>query len=379
MIQADTIDRILGMKGDGLPFVSLYVDVNAERRRGLGSQLASLLDQIRPLAYDGSLEHDARLSVRNDIGRIQRAAAEERWRPGAVGIFACAGRGVFEQVHLPHGVHNRVVVDETPWVRPLLAVLDRYHRSCIVVIDKGSARLWELYQDEMRQTSSFRDPTLRKPNFAAGFAEHRMHNRAEELANRHYRRVVEMVDQAFRTDPYEVLIIGGHDHELPGFVDLLPHHLRGLVAGTFTLDPGTATIGDIKRSADSVLEKYERDEEQRLVAEVLGADSAQGMAAIGLARCLWAGSVGAVQSLLVQDDAFAAGVVCDESGWLGLSGETCPLCGGRTRNTSDVVNELVSAVIGHGGVVEHVVSETPLMRHRVAAKLRFSLPPLPPT
>jgi peptide chain release factor subunit 1 len=98
-------------------------------------------------------------------------------------------------------------------------------------------------------------------------------------------------------------------------------------------------------------------------------------AALGLPDCLWAGSVAAVETLLVQEGAMAPGVVCDESGWLAMSGDTCPLCGRATRRTPDVIDELSEAVIDEGGLVEHVLADTELREHVVAASLRFPLPP----
>ena len=377
MIQAETIDRIVRWNGDGLPVVSLYVHVDPDRRLDLDSQLASLLDQIRSLAYDESLAHEARLSVRGDIDHIQQAAGQKRWKPGAVSIFSCSGRGLFEEIELPRAVHDRVVVDKTAWVRPLLAVLDDYHRSCIVMIDKGKARMWELYQDELREAATVQGETLRKSNYAHGKAEHNVHNRAEELMNRHYRGVAEQLDQMFRSDGYELLVIGGHDHEVPGFVEFLPLDLRARVAGTFTMDPGTATLGDIRKRAGSVLDRYEREEERRIVAEVLELKAMGGLAAVGLSRCLWAGSIAAVQLLLVHDGAAGPGVMCDQSRWLALSGEACPMCGRSTRHVPDIIDELVTAVIDDGGSVEHVQADTELRQHLVAARLRFPLPPDP--
>jgi peptide chain release factor subunit 1 len=87
--------------------------------------------------------------------------------------------------------------------------------------------------------------------------------------------------------------------------------------------------------------------------------------------------VAAIQKLAVQEDATAPGVVCYRSGWLALSGDTCPLCGEPTRPTTDVIDELVETVIDQGGSVEHVSVDTGLRRHLVGAMLRFSPPPEP--
>jgi peptide chain release factor subunit 1 len=72
-------------------------------------------------------------------------------------------------------------------------------------------------------------------------------------------------------------------------------------------------------------------------------------------------------------------VVCDESGWLALAGDVCPLCGQATRHTPDVIDELVQAVIDEDGSVKHVEPPTELADRLAAAYLRFPLPRLPPT
>jgi peptide subunit release factor 1 (eRF1) len=126
-----------------------------------------------------------------------------------------------------------------------------------------------------------------------------------------------------------------------------------------------------------VVDQYQRDEERSLVAEVFEKEAAGGNATVGLEDTLWAGSLAAIQRLLVQEDATAPGVVCDESGWLAESGDTCLICGQPTRKTDDVVDELTQAVIDTGGTVEHVIADTPLRDQVAAADLRYPLPPKP--
>ena len=378
MITAEAIDRIVRFNGDGLPVVSLYSPVGAGAgRRDVRARISSLLHQIKPLAKDGSLGHEARMSLRTDIERMEKALAEEHWPPGAIAIFSCARRDLYEEVPLPRWVRDRVIVDATSFARPMLAVLDEYHRSCVLVIDKGSAQIWEIYLD-MREVSTFSDRVLRKPNYAAGLAEDRVRNKADELGKRHYRRVAEVLDELFRADGYDLLIVGGHDHELPQFLEFLPGDLRGRVAGTFSIDPATAPVAEIRAAAAAIMERYERDEERRLVSDVLEKAATSQFTALGLDSCLWAGTVAAIQTVLVQEGATAPGVVCDESGWLALSGAVCPLCGKPARHAPDVIDELVQAVIDEGGSIKHVEADTKLADYVVAALLRFPLPPASP-
>jgi peptide subunit release factor 1 (eRF1) len=382
MITMETIDRLIQFDSGGLPVLSVYVRVPAEKaaRSTLNAEVSSLIHQVRPFANDKSLDHEARVSLRADIERIEAEGTQELWKPGrTVAIFACNGADLYEEVSLPRLIRERVMVDATPWVRPMLAVLDEYHRSCVVVLDRKSARSWELYLGALDELHQVEDAVLRKPDYAGpqGLAEHRVHNKAEELAKRHFRRIAGLLDDLFRTRRYELLVLGGHEEELPQFLDFLPHGLRERVAGTFSIDPHTATPADIRREAEAVVDRYERDEERRYVTDVVDRAGAGGRAALGLDDCLWAGSVAAVAMLLVQDGAVAEGVVCDRDRWLARSGDTCALCGEPTRRAPDVIDELVETVIDTSGSVEHVLADTELRQHEVGASLRFPLPPPP--
>jgi hypothetical protein len=69
VITAETIERILHFDSGGLPVVSIYVTVPTDLgdRRSLRSKASNLLHRIRPLGEDREIEHEARLSVREDI------------------------------------------------------------------------------------------------------------------------------------------------------------------------------------------------------------------------------------------------------------------------------------------------------------------------
>lgn len=382
MLTAETINRIAGFDAKGLPVASLYARVDADpaQRVGLHSRVTSMLDQqISPLAKDENLDRAARLSLRGDMERIRGVLGEERWKPGAIALFSCHGRDLFEQVSLPRGVRDRVVVDATPYVRTMLAVLDEYYRTCVLIVDRSSAQAWELHQDEMAEVARFRDQALRKPNYAGTLAEDRVRNKADELAKRHYRSVAQWLAELFESGGFDLLVIGGHDYEVPAFTELLPNEpdLRQRIAGTFSIDPSTAPVAEIKSNAGAILERYQRDQVEQQVREVAERVATGGLGAAGLASCLWAGSCAAAQTLLVQDGATAQGVVCDESRWLALTGDTCPLCGQETRITSDVIDELAQVVIDEGGSIRHVDGDPWLAEHTAAALLRFPLPPIP--
>jgi hypothetical protein len=100
--------------------------------------------------------------VRTDIERIKDTLGSERWRPGTIAIFCCSGRDLYEEIPLPRRVREQVMVDATPLVRPMLAVLGEYYRSCVLVVNREEALVWEMYQDEMREVETVTDPLTRE-------------------------------------------------------------------------------------------------------------------------------------------------------------------------------------------------------------------------
>jgi peptide subunit release factor 1 (eRF1) len=375
MITAETVNGIVRFQADGLPVVSLYcrVDPGASQRE-VRARVDSLLNQIRPLAKDRNLDHRSRLSVRADIEHIKNALGSERWPPGTIAIFSCSGRDLYEEIPLPRRVREQVMVDATPLARPMLAVLSESYRSCVLVVNREEATVWEMYQDEMREVETVTNP-LRKADNAGTRAEDRIQNRVDEQTKRLFRRVAQVIDQLLRANGYDGLVIGGHEYELGEFLPLLPHELHSRVAGAFRADPAATAVAEIRRNARAVVRSYQCQQDQRLVDQVLELAAAGGLAALGPNDCLWAGSVSAIDTLLVRDGTTLLGVLCDECRWLAASGDVCPVCGKPTRHTPDVLDELAAAVIETGGSVRQIAADLMPEEYPVAAKLRFPLPP----
>jgi peptide subunit release factor 1 (eRF1) len=376
MIAAETVNGIVRFQANGLPVVSLYcrVDPGASRRE-VRARVDSLLDQIRPLANDRDLDHRNRVSARTDIEHIKDALDSERWPPGTIAIFSCSGRGLYEEIPLPRRVREQVMVDKTPLVRPMLAVLGEYPRACVLVVNREAAPVWEMYQDEMREVQTVTDPLRKAGNTGGSRPEDRIQNRVDEQANRHFRRAASMIDQLLCSDGYDILVVGGHEYELGEFFRLLPDELRGRVAGTFSADPSATPVAEIRSGAEGVMRRYQHEQDQRLVGHVLELAAAGGLAAVGTEDCLWSGSLSAIDTLLVRDGATLVGVVCDESRWLAASGDICPVCGKPTRYAPDVLDELAAAVIETGGSARQLAADLMPDQYPTVAQLRFPPPP----
>ena len=150
--------------------------------------------------------------------------------------------------------------------------------------------------------------------------------------------------------------------------------VRARVAGTFSADQSPPRWPRYV-AAPGVMRRYQHEQDQRLVAHVLELAAVGGLAAVGPEDCLWAGSMSAIDTLLVRDGATLVGVVCDESRRLAASGDICPVCGKPTRYAPDVLDELAAAVIETGGSARQIAADLMPDEYPVAAQLRFPPPP----
>jgi peptide chain release factor subunit 1 len=404
MTAVQALNDLISVRPDGRPVVSLYAAVPVDPRdeQGLRSRVNGLLDELEPLADDRNLDRNARLSIREDIVRMRRAVLEEHWRPHGIGFIACSARDLFETVELPREPKDRVLVDGTPWVRPIAALLDKEHRTCLVTLDRGHAVFWEYQDEQLGPIEEMKDRVLRDDDYTGGRwggREWATHHTAGELAKQHFRHVIERLDRLFfpEHDPevqyqtvvegrsehelgadrrFDVLVIAEHGDAVTAFVDELPDQLRQKLAGTFT-DPSMEDRNTLKVQLDQVLDRWERDREKEQVDHVLEVEAMGGFGVTGLHRCLWAGSSKAIDTLLLRDADEAPGVVCDACGWLGESGDTCPISGDQLRHVTDIVDQLLQSVLRDSGEVRTLEDGVAPDARTPAAHLRFPLPPEP--
>jgi peptide chain release factor subunit 1 len=377
VLPADLVDRLLDFHSPDAPVLSLYAEIPVDpgELRGLESRVHSLLKPVRALADSDALGHYDRESLRADMAQVIEFAQQPRGLVGrAVTVIACHRAGLYEAFTLPRRVRDQAVVDATPYLRPLLALLDELRRYCVVVVERTRSQLFEFFADELEVVEEADPGVAKRRNGPVHSGDERhAHHRAEQLTRHHYRQTAERIEEMRQRTGADLVVVGGHAETIAEFLPYLPPRLGTQVAGTFIVDPHTATPANVRDEAAAVVDAYERDEEVRGVEEALARAASRGLGAAGLARCLVAVNERAVELLLVHHDAQQPGRVSDNCGWLGLSGDDCPVCGHPLRETPDVIDDMAAAVVDAGGRVEHVHADTALADARVAAWLRFPL------
>jgi peptide subunit release factor 1 (eRF1) len=350
------------------------------RDRSRGKYLIKLKNRVREVSQGLSrlgLERKVQYEVESDLERIQQYLRADNGLPDTQGIaiFACRGIDLFEAVRLPVVHRSRLAVDATPLVRELASVEDEFGRLLTVVLDRTSARFFEITAYQSVELLDLRADSTRGKRFhgdqdGPGWGEHSYNNRIRQEKQRHYEAIARELFAIDRRRPAHGIVLAGTGTEARGVEPFLHSYLVERMLGTTKLNPKEATPARVHAATLVVREAWERASERALVQrmqEGLGTRWALN----GTAVTLRALARGQVRSLLVNADASEPGFRCADSARLTLTERECR-AEGEPVPVIDVIDDAIEEALRQG-VDVNVVYE-PDARDAVeglAALLRF--------
>ncbi len=285
-----------------------------------------------------------------------------------VAIFSAKQKGIFQVYYLPNALRERVVVDYSPFIRPLTLLLDEYKRYLVAVVDHKKARFYEMFMGAIIDTGKIVDVN-QKARLKSPPA--RLKRKYDYAIAEHFLRVGEMIDTLMEAKQMDLLIIGAPGSIKDELMFYLPFRVRQKVAGSFDADP-TEKIDSILQKARKVEEKFEREEEKKVVEELKNRLKEGKFAVSGLKDTLDALMHNQIQTLVVEAGYEVSGVRCPECGFLGTDEETCPVCGAKTLKVRDIIDDAIEEAIEQGASIEHVIDKSLIepIGH-IGALLRF--------
>jgi len=323
------------------------------RDRSRGKYLIKLKNRVREVSQGLSrlgLERKVQYEVESDLERIQQYLRTDNGLPDTQGIaiFACKGISLFEAVRLPVVHRSRLAVDATPLVRELASVEDEFGRLLTVVLDRTSARFFEITAYQSVELLDLRADSTRGKRFhgdqdGPGWGEHSYNNRIRVEKQRHYEAIARELFAIDRRHPAHGIVLAGTGTEAQGVRPFLHSYLIDRVLGTAKLNPKEATPARAHAATLLVREAWERASERALVQQMQEA-LGTGWALNGIAPTLRALSRGQVRSLLVNADASEPGFRCADTGRLTLTERECR-AEGEPVPVIDVIDDAIEEAL----------------------------------
>ena len=372
------LERLAAIPPGVHPIVTLYLKLEPrDRARGkylikLKNRMKASLEGLTAMGFSAAEQK----TVATDLDRIYRDLETPASLPSTQGIaiFASSAHGLYERVELPSVYRSRLVVDRTPLIRELLAAQDEVGRLLTVVMDRTSARVFEVTAYGAKEVADLHSEATRGGKFhsdrhgAPGMGEHTYHNRIRNEKKRHLGMIAEILFRLDRAEPSHGLVLAGIGTDAASLTPFLHPYLKGKVMGTAKLNPKETGPSHVHAATLAARARAEQEAEAALVKQVRGGIGS-GWAVNGVAQTLKALTEGKVRTLLVNPSASMAGFRC-ASGRLVLLEKECRSEGPGVP-VQDVIDDAIEEALRQRVEVDVIHSESGARIDGLAALLRF--------
>ncbi len=292
-------------------------------------------------------------------------------------IFACREKGMWREFDVPPRLgRSQITVNSRFHLRPLVDAKSGLPRTCIALVNRKKARIFELYDTGITQKMDLEfgpSPAVPRSDGFQGYEAGHRERHVENTTMQHFKMFAESLLLLCNKEKLEALLIGCQDDSWPEIEAQLPTALKQKLRGRFPVDVLSATAEEVRQHANRILTEAKLTERMALMREVMGQSQRNGRGALGLKHVLNALERQEVQTLLLVRTFKAEAVECPNCRHLDTRMvKTCAVCGHETRVLNDVCDSMVDLALRNGAEIRLVDSDPEMEKAgHVAALLRF--------
>lgn len=373
MLTQGEIKELSTITGDGNFFVSLYLDVNP-LTNPKGDYVIHFKNMSKKVIRE--IGRDTEKTIKEDLERIETYLADnKREFKKSIAIISSKPLGLWRSYHLSLPVKNKLIVDSTPYIKPLLALLDNYQRYAVLLVDKESARIFVIHLGKIEDYTELFTPNIpgkhKKGGWFAleqtGYERHTNYH-----VSLHIKDVIKTFEDFLHKEAINRIIIGGTEEAVVKIKDMLPQTILNKVIATF---PAKMVLGekDVLNKTLKIIEKFEREEEKNIVEELITKAMKNNMAVLGLEDVLANLQEGKVMRLVFLKDMTASGFKCSNCHFLTVQAiKFCPYCKGEFEGVHYMVDFAAQKAVEQGALIKVITENREFARAGgIGAFLRF--------
>jgi peptide chain release factor subunit 1 len=291
-ITLDSLQRLARIRADGERVLSVYFNLDPERFAtppARASQVRSLIDDARRRIGSRRRPHDELDQLRADLERVERHLRHDRFaeEARAHAVFCCSSLELFETLSLPRPVEGAAVIDEQPFIMPLVEI-GPAERWCVALVNRRTARLLRGSATDFGEVRAF-DDSVHGQHSQGGWSQARYARSVRHDVEEHLRHTAGVLLSQYRRRPFEGLLVGAPEELRRAFADMLHPYVRERLAGYIEVDVETAPADEVRARAEPVIAERQSAALHAQLERLRAALGNGGRAAAGLEavwRCL---------------------------------------------------------------------------------------------
>lgn len=290
--------------------------------------------------------------------------------------FVDGSAGLHELIELPFRLVNRLVLEPSPYVRPLAHALSLLEPFVVAQVSRDQSSLYLVDEWGVAQEDDLSGPWLRSSDHDSGEVSIKQYYaaaRQDSLVELHFKEVGGSLGKLLDTSGTRRAVLCAQHEIASGFRRSLPAAVAARIVAEIPFD-AAASVNQMAVNARQAVETARHEEMMALAARIKEGLGHGGRGVSGFDDVLGAVRRYQVQTLLIDRHHRVPGWRCLECGWVGLTSvDSCPACGAPTREIADAVGEIVRLAILQNGQVE-VGENIPVLHDlgEVAGVLRYS-------
>jgi len=303
-----------------------------------------MTEAARRVEEAADLEHDELQDLRADVERVREVLNGDVASNGtrAVAVFACASAGLLEVVALREPLDSRVVLNDSPYVEPLVHA-GGAERWCVVLCNRRAARLFVGRGAELEETDRIEDDVHRQHD-QGGWSQSRYQRGVDKEVEDHLGHVARTAFDQFKLRGFDRLLVGGPEETIGDLEAKLHPYLKDRLVGRVSCDVENSSLDAVRASAGQKITDFARGRERGALDRMAQGVGSGGRGAGGLAEVLAALNEARVEILLVGPGMTAAGVCDPATGLLYATPEEVP-DGATAVPVEDIVEKAIEKAI----------------------------------
>ncbi|MBC7363296.1 MAG: hypothetical protein H5U07_01980 [Candidatus Aminicenantes bacterium] len=353
----------------------LNTDKSQQSRKAINAAYKTLLNQARMALEKADLSKEQKKSLLDDLEKIAQFCTLKlnSWKAPGLALFSCSGQNFWQELELPHGPRNRIVQDFDFYTRPLAAILEKYKKTCVFLINRKKAVWYEVFLGEIKLLDTLESnvPKQVKKGGFEGYEAKKIERHIEAMLLEHFKKAASRTFEILKQNNFNWLLVGCDNQYYPQIEEHFHTYVRNKLAGRLKARPDTEPSKILKECLE-IEDKLKKKEDEEFVKNFISELESGGRAVSGLADTLRRLNSFEVQAILVTHNFSKPGKVCPGCHRLFLNEEVCPNCKMKTEEVADVVDEALELAMGRNIPVYQITPPSRLDHYgNIGAFLKF--------
>ncbi len=279
-------------------------------------------------------------------------------------IFASRIHNFFKTVSLPTKVNNSLIVDSSPYIRPLARIQDEWESFTLILLNSHYAKIFSVSLGSVDREKNLSSNIMNKHR-KGGMSQARF----QRLRKGAIHAFFSEVEGALEKIADKQIVLAGPGQAKLQFQDMLSKHLAERIVEVvdIDIDDEQQLLKESVRLISKREEQKSHDAVQQLKSEILK----DGLAAYGLDDTLQVVKNGQVELLIVEKDYKLKGCLCEHCQIVRAGHvKNCPMCG-RPTSEVDVIEEIIEFAERTDADIEFTDDEEISNLGHIGAILRF--------